>query len=88
VPSAASSTGSTTSGRTHRGAFGFPGSPRGGGGREGPAGGLRRALLVLRQAVLASAAVSRPSSAMETSRILNFCTLPVTVIGNSSTNRQ
>jgi hypothetical protein len=25
---------------------------------------------------------------MEASRILNFCTLPVTVIGNSSTNRQ
>ena len=40
------------------------------------------------QAVSILVAPSRPSSATEVSRILNFCTLPVTVIGNSSTNRQ
>jgi hypothetical protein len=34
------------------------------------------------------AACSRPSSAIEASRILNFCTLPVTVIGKASTNFQ
>jgi hypothetical protein len=40
------------------------------------------------QAVRVPAASSRPSSAIEVSRILNFCTLPVTVMGNSSTKRQ
>jgi hypothetical protein len=40
------------------------------------------------QAVWVRSAVSRPSSATEVSRILNFWTLPVTVMGNSSTNRQ
>ena len=38
------------------------------------------------QAVRVEAAPSRPSSATACSRILNFWTLPVTVIGNSSTN--
>ena len=33
------------------------------------------------------AASSRPSSVIDVSRILNFCTLPVTVIGKSSVNR-
>jgi len=40
------------------------------------------------QAVGVPAADSRPSSATDVSRILNFCTLPVTVMGNSSTNLQ
>ena len=39
------------------------------------------------QAVLVWLAASRPSSAIDVSRILNFWTLPVTVIGNSSVNR-
>ncbi len=39
------------------------------------------------QAVRVLSAASRPSSATEVSRILNFCTLPVTVIGNSSVIR-
>jgi hypothetical protein len=34
------------------------------------------------------AAASSPSSATATSRIRNFCTLPVTVIGKASTNFQ
>ncbi len=37
-------------------------------------------------AVTTSAACPRPSSSIAVSRILNFCTLPVTVIGNESTN--
>jgi hypothetical protein len=40
------------------------------------------------QAVSMREADFRSSSAMETSRILNFWTLPVTVIGKSSTNFQ
>ena len=40
-----------------------------------------------RQAVAVSLAACRPSSVIDTSRILNFCTLPVTVIGNSLVNR-
>jgi len=40
------------------------------------------------QAVLVAAAPSSPSSATEISRILNFCTLPVTVRGNSSVSRR
>jgi hypothetical protein len=40
------------------------------------------------QAVRVRSAASRPSSATEVSRILNFCTLPVTVMGKASTNRQ
>ena len=39
------------------------------------------------QAVGWPAASCRPSSATEVSRILNFCTLPVTVIGKPSVNR-
>jgi hypothetical protein len=35
------------------------------------------------QAVRVWLAASRPSSATDVSRILNFCTLPVTVIGKS-----
>src|SRR5207248_9985574 len=42
----------------------------------------------LAQAVLIPAAFSRPSSSTAVSRILNFWTLPVTVIGNASTNFQ
>ena len=57
-----------------------------------PAGGLAQALIATRarrggHAVGARPASPRPSSPMETSRILNFCTLPVTVIGKSSVNR-
>src|SRR5205823_496439 len=37
-------------------------------------------------AVATVAACSRPSSSIADSRILNFCTLPVTVIGKESTN--
>jgi hypothetical protein len=37
-------------------------------------------------AVAIAAAWPRPSSSTASSRILNFCTLPVTVIGNESTN--
>jgi hypothetical protein len=40
------------------------------------------------QAVSIRVAPSRPSSATEASRILNFCTLPVTVMGKASTKRQ
>jgi hypothetical protein len=40
------------------------------------------------QAVSICATFSSRSSAMEISRILNFCTLPVTVIGKPSTNLQ
>src|SRR6185503_20534534 len=40
------------------------------------------------QAVGSEAAACSPSSATATSRILNFWTLPVTVVGNSSTNFQ
>jgi hypothetical protein len=39
-------------------------------------------------AVSVLAAASRPSSLMDASRILNFCTLPVTVIGNSPVIRR
>ncbi len=39
------------------------------------------------QAVRVLLAASRPSSPTEVSRILNFCTLPVTVIGNSWVKR-
>ncbi len=39
-------------------------------------------------AVFTAAAFSSPSSLMAVSRILYFCTLPVTVIGNSSTSFQ
>lgn len=39
-------------------------------------------------AVTTPAACARPSSSIAISRILNFCTLPVTVIGNPSTNFQ
>ncbi len=39
-------------------------------------------------AVRCFSARSSPSSATAISRILNFCTLPVTVVGNSSTNFQ
>ena len=39
-----------------------------------------------RQAVRALAAVPRPSSSIACSRILNFWTLPVTVIGKPSTS--
>ena len=37
-------------------------------------------------AVAIAAASPSPSSSIAVSRILNFCTLPVTVIGNESTN--
>ncbi len=37
-------------------------------------------------AVAIAAAFSNPSSSTASSRILNFCTLPVTVIGKDSTN--
>ncbi len=39
------------------------------------------------QAVRVAAAAARPSSEIEVSRILNFWTLPVTVMGNSSVTR-
>jgi len=39
------------------------------------------------QAVRVAAAAARPSSETEVSRILNFWTLPVTVMGNSSVTR-
>ena len=39
-----------------------------------------------RQAELVEAGALRPSSSIACSRILNFCTLPVTVIGNASTS--
>jgi hypothetical protein len=41
---------------------------------------------VVRYAVAIAAASLSPSSSVATSRILNFCTLPVTVIGKESTN--
>ena len=41
-----------------------------------------------RYAVRTPAALDRPSSSTATSRILNFWILPVTVIGNASTNFQ
>src|SRR5438105_227703 len=50
--------------------------------------GNLRAALRQAQAVTTAAAASRPSSATATSRILNFWILPVTVIGNASTNFQ
>jgi hypothetical protein len=37
-------------------------------------------------AVAIAAAAPSPSSSVAVSRILNFCTLPVTVIGKESTN--
>ena len=37
-------------------------------------------------AVVIAAAVSRPSSLMLCSRMMNFWTLPVTVVGKASTN--
>jgi hypothetical protein len=49
--------------------------------RGSPASGLA-------YAVLTFAAASSPSSAIAVSRILNFWILPVTVIGNASTNFQ
>jgi hypothetical protein len=57
-----------------------------GGARPRGAGRRRRGSLA--QAVLVPAAASRPSSSTEVSRILNFCTLPVTVMGKASTNFQ
>ena len=47
---------------------------------------IRRSRLF--HAVFTLAAASRPSSAMAASRILYFCTLPVTVMGKPSTNFQ
>ncbi len=41
----------------------------------------------MRNVVHAVSAWARPSSSTIASRIWNFCTLPVTVIGKSSTNR-
>ncbi len=68
----------------HRAAPLAPRGPAGAGrGRPGAPAGPAPA----GQAVLARAAACRPSSAMETSRILNFCTFPVTVIGKSLVNR-
>ncbi len=52
--------------------------------------GLVRGFLEVRpgiQAVRVWLAVSRPSSPTEVSRILNFCTLPVTVMGKASVTR-
>jgi hypothetical protein len=52
--------------------------------------GLVRGLLAVGpriQAVRVWLAASRPSSLTEVSRILNFCTLPVTVMGNASVTR-
>ena len=40
------------------------------------------------QAVFSSAADCKPSNSTAISRSRYFCTLPVTVIGNASTNRQ
>src|SRR5215831_1970497 len=54
------------------------------GGRAGPGCDSEPRL---RYAVLALLASSRPSSVIDVSRILNFCTLPVTVIGNSAVSR-
>jgi hypothetical protein len=39
------------------------------------------------QAVRVALAAARPSSPIDVSRILNFCTFPVTVIGKSPVNR-
>jgi hypothetical protein len=47
-------------------------------------GGPFTASVVVERAYLTDA---RPSSAIACSRSLNFCTLPVTVIGNASTQR-
>ena len=41
-----------------------------------------------RYAVSIAAAAARPSSAMASSRMRNFCTLPVTVMGKESTSFQ
>jgi hypothetical protein len=52
--------------------------------------GLVRGFLAVRpgiQAVRVWLAASRPSSLTEVSRILNFCTLPVTVMGNAPVTR-
>ena len=65
-----------------------PGAALGGrrpGGRDRTVGQAQEAPA---QAVRVSAASSRPSSATEVSRILNFWTLPVTVMGKASTNLQ
>ena len=43
----------------------------------------RRAVLAARYAVSIAAAAARPSSAIASSRMRNFWTLPVTVVGNS-----
>ena len=58
-----------------------------------PAGGLAHALIAPRarrggHAVGVRSASPRSSSPMETSRITNFCTFPVTVIGKSSVIRR
>ena len=61
-------------------------------GADAHAGAVARRPLALtppgdqRQAIFMAAAFSRPSSLMLSSRMRNFCTLPVTVIGNASTN--
>ena len=55
--------------------------------RVSAGGGPRPGRDAAGQAVSCWSAAVRPSSATEVSRILNFCTLPVTVIGNSSVNR-
>ena len=56
-------------------------------GLSGGGSGSARGTAQRGQAVRVLPADSRPSSATEVSRILNFCTLPVTVIGKSSVIR-
>ena len=65
------------------------------GGRRAARGGTRPSLsprmagrlaTAVAHALTTAAAASSPSSRTDSSRILNFCTLPVTVSGNSSTN--
>ncbi len=61
----------------------WPGRTAAPAGPAGPGAATRRD-----QAVVVPAASSRPSSATEVSRILNFWILPVTVIGNSLVYRK
>ncbi len=65
-------------------AGGVSGGAAGGGDGEGGTGSGMMAPVANDQAVAVSTA---PSSSAVCWRMMNFCTLPVTVIGNSSTKR-
>ena len=65
---------------------GLPDHPRVG-PRPGQAAGALTCEAI-RQAVSMPAAFDRPSSSTSRARITNFCTFPVTVMGNSSTKRR